>query len=278
MKTQDATNSLLAATARWTASVRAAESQRPDCLFNDPWAKLLAGEEGASWIAQRTPDKVLPIVIRTRYFDDFLQRTAQEEDIRQVILMAAGLDTRGFRLNWAEGVHVFEIDQPAVMQYKEQVLYAAHAQPACTRRVIEQDLAGSWQAALVGAGFQPDLPSLWLLEGFLFYLPYEKVTAVLEGVSAMAAPESWLGFDIINSAMLTHPYTKAWIEMQAASGAPWIGTLDDPEAFLDPLGWKAELTQAGQPDASYGRWNLPVLPTRMPGVPHNWFVTAHKPK
>lgn len=72
MERHDAINSLLAATARWTASVRALGTQRPDSLLNDPWAGALAGEEGANWIVQRSPDKVLPIVIRTRYFDDFL--------------------------------------------------------------------------------------------------------------------------------------------------------------------------------------------------------------
>jgi hypothetical protein len=62
--------------------------------------------------------------------------------------------------------------------------------------------------------------------------------------------------------------------MQAKSGAPWIGVLDDPEAFLGELGWQVSLTQAGQPDAHYERWTLPFIPTQMPGMPHNWFVTA----
>jgi len=278
MEPKEFTNSLLGATARWTASVRAMESQRPDCLFNDPFASALAGEEGAEWIAQRTAEKVLPIVLRTRYFDDFLLRIGQQQDVHQVVLLAAGLDTRAFRLCWAEGTQLFEIDQPSVMQHKEQVLSAIHVWPACARRVIEQDLSGAWQEALVGAGFLPDYPSLWLLEGFLFYLPNQQINAILEAVSALAAPGSWVGFDIINGAMLTHPFTRGWIEMQAASGAPWIGTMEDPEAYLAGLGWKAVLTQAGQPDASYGRWTLPVLPTRMPAVPHNWFVTAQKQK
>ena len=60
-----------------------------------------------------------------------------------------------------------------------------------------------------------------------------------------------------------------------AENVGWI-TLDDPAAFLSELGWQAGLTQAGQPDAHYGRWNLPVLPTAMANIPHNWFVTAQK--
>lgn len=92
----------------------------------------------------------------------------------------------------------------------------------------------------------------------------------------MAAAGSWLGFDIINSVMLTFPLTQKWVEMQAKAGAPWIGTMDDPVEFLAARGWQANLTQAGAEDASYGRWPFPVIPTTMPGIPHNWFVTAQK--
>ena len=75
---------------------------------------------------------------------------------------------------------------------------------------------------------------------------------MLDEVCAYAAPGSWLGFDIVNDLTLTHPLTKAWIEMQAQAGAPWIGALDDPEAFLSERNWQACITQIGQPDAIYG--------------------------
>jgi hypothetical protein len=62
--------------------------------------------------------------------------------------------------------------------------------------------------------------------------------------------------------------------MQAAAGAPWLGTIEDPVGFLAERGWAPSLTQAGQPDADYGRWTLPVVPTSVPDFPHYWFVTA----
>lgn len=74
--------STLEATARWTAAVRAMENARADVLFHDPWAEALAGEEGRTWMAQRTSDRVVPIVPRTRFFDDFLQHTTRECGIR----------------------------------------------------------------------------------------------------------------------------------------------------------------------------------------------------
>jgi methyltransferase (TIGR00027 family) len=266
----------LGSTARWTAGVRAQESAREDRLFDDPWAAALAGKEGAEWIEQRSADSVVPMVIRTRFFDDFLQRITLQNAIRQVVLMAAGLDTRAFRLNWPEGTRLFELDQAPVLKYKEQVLRSAGARPACQRQTIDADLTGPWKERLIKAGFDAQHPAGWLLEGFLFYLPNESVMHVLDEVTSLAAPGSWMGFDVINSTMLTSPWTRQWVEMQANSGAPWVGTLDDPEGFLAARGWKASLTQAGAEDANYGRWPYPVIPTTMPDMPHNWFVIAQK--
>jgi len=269
-------NSTLAATACWTAAVRARESRREDRLFHDPWAEALAGEQGASWIAQRPEDSTITMALRTRYFDDFLEQISSLDKIRQVVFLAAGFDTRAFRLKWPAGVCVFEMDQPSVMDYKETVLQSLGATAVCERRIIRKDLTGSWKEALVETGFDPARPSCFLLEGFLFYLSSETATEVIDSVTLLSAPGTRLGFDVMNSAMLTSPYTKAWVEMQVQSGAPWIGTMDDPESFLSSRGWIAALTQAGQPEANHGRWKLPVFPTKTPNFPHNWWVTAVK--
>jgi len=111
-------NSTLAATACWTAAVRARESGRKDRSFHDPWAEALAGEQGASWIAQRPEDSTITMALRTPYFDDFLEQISSLDEIRQVVLLAAGFDTRAFRLKWPAGVCIFEMDQPSVMDYK----------------------------------------------------------------------------------------------------------------------------------------------------------------
>lgn len=128
----------------------------------------------------------------------------------------------------------------------------------------------------MSSGFDSAQPSLWLLDGFLFYLPGAAVTRILDTVTGLASSGSWCGFDIVNSLVLTSPWTKPWVDMQAASGAPWLGTMDDPQAFMGQRGWQATLTQAGAADANHGRWHLPVLPVDMPDMPHNWFVTAYK--
>ena len=266
----------LGSTAYWTAAVRAMEHERPDRLFADPWAAALAGETGKAWINTRTPDSVAPIVLRTRFFDDFLQRVTQQSGIRQVVLMAAGLDTRPIRLNWPEKTTFFELDQASLLVYKEQMLSAAGAVPGVERHAVSVDLTTTWKDALLLAGFNAQSSAIWLLEGFLFYLATADLTRILDEVSSLAAEGSWLGFDVINSEVLTSPWTRAWVEMQASQAAPWIGTLDDPVGFLAQRGWMAELSQAGAPDANHERWTLPVIPVTMPGMPHNWYVTAKK--
>lgn len=271
-------NEALVNTAHWTASVRAMESARADALFRDAWAADLAGAMGATWIAGRSPESVVPIIIRTRYFDDFLQRITEQEQIRQVILLGAGLDTRAYRLSWPEGTQLLEIDQPALSAYKENFFDAAGCEAGCTRRAIGMDLASPWSEALRSNGFATEERSVWLLEGLLFYLPNEQIAQVLNLVTTLAAPGSWLAFDIINSVMLSSPLTQKWLEMQAEAGAPWIGTMDDPVGYLAERGWTANLSQAGAPEAHYGRWPFPVFPTTLPGLPHNWYVTARKEK
>jgi methyltransferase (TIGR00027 family) len=271
-----ARSTALEATARWTAAARAAESAREDRLFRDPWAAALAGPEGRAWLEQRPPDSLLLMILRTRYFDDWLQGVLGSGVIRQIVLVAAGLDTRAFRLPWPKTARCFEIDRPAVLRYKEAILDGAGARPQCVRRTVEADLTRPWADKLLAAGFDPGEPSGWLLEGLLFYLSCDDMTRLLDAVTGLASVGSMLGFDIVNGPMLTSPWTRAWVDMQSEAGAPWIGTMDDPVGFLAARGWRAVLTQAGQPDADHGRWTLPVIPTTMPEMPHNWFVTAER--
>ena len=267
---------LLGLTARWTAEVRAKESVRADRLFHDPWAAALAGKEGEEWVEHRSGDNGLSIAVRTRFFDDFLGCVTSQDAIRQVVLMAAGLDTRAFRLAWPAQTCLFELDQPQVLKDKEQVLTAAHGQPTCERKTVGVDLTAPWRESLLKAGFDSSHPSVWLLEGFLFYLPKETITRMLDELTSLAVPGSWLGFDIINRAMLTSPWTRQWVESLANAGIPWIGTMDDPEAELAARGWQAQLSQPGEAEANYGRWPYPVIPRTLPEMPRYWLVTAQK--
>lgn len=143
--TIEATTRLLASTSHWMASVRALENSRPDRLIKDPWASALAGHEGFAWMKQRSEESVLPIVLRTRFFDDFLLQVSREfeklgKDL-QVVLLAAGLDTRSYRLPWPEGTKLFELDQPAVLSYKAEILSSNNTMPNCVRITMGQPVS-----------------------------------------------------------------------------------------------------------------------------------------
>ncbi|MBX5459318.1 MAG: SAM-dependent methyltransferase [Thermogemmatispora sp.] len=252
----DSTKRRISVTAFLTAAARAVESQRPDRLFDDPWAALLASREGFS-ILEKGEDRGASIVVRTRYFDEWLQRLTQEEGLRQIVLPAAGLDTRAFRLTWPPATRFFELDLPAVVLYKEARL---QAQPRCQRTILAVDLTSSdWENQLQQAGFQPALPSVWLVEGLFFYLPLEQTRQLLARLSRLAAPGSWLGFDAIHSAMLSSPLTSSRIQLTKKNGAPWIGAIADPVALLASFGWQASFVSNARKGYEYGRAIFPFI-------------------
>jgi methyltransferase (TIGR00027 family) len=278
MSSQQPKQDTLISTACWIAAVRARESERANRLFSDPLAARLSGEEGQVWRQRTTGGKdenEVGLAIRTRFFDDFLLHVTREYAVRQVVIAAAGMDTRAFRLTWPQQTHLFELDLPPIFVRKEQVLSNAGAVPTCQRHVVRVDLSDAcWVDAVQQAGFDPGQRVVWLLEGLLFYLPPEVVTALFERMTALSAMGSWLGCELKNTQMLTSPQTRSWIELLAREGAAWISSVDDPEAFLAERGWRARVVELGEDGAHFGRWPFPVIPRSVPGVPRTFFVTA----
>jgi methyltransferase (TIGR00027 family) len=161
----------VALTAQYTARARALETQRVDALFHDPWADRFAGRAGDAWLArQQSEHPGLPLILRTRFFDDFLADHVGDVSLRQVVLLAAGYDTRAYRLMWPQGTHLYAIDQPEALARKEEVLRCEHATPRRQRVAIGVDLAADWEAPLLTAGFAPERQSICLLEGLLMDL------------------------------------------------------------------------------------------------------------
>ncbi len=273
-------NEQLGLTARWTALARAEESQREDALFHDPWAAALAGEIGR-WEELEMSEEIQKalrsmLTVRTRFFDDFLQRTAIEQKIQQVVLIAAGLDARAFRLPWPEQTRLFELDQPQVLEYKEQILAVSGAKAACERKIVKIDLRDDWMGALKDAGFDAGQSSVWLLEGLLPYLSSDAVERLFDRITALSAAQSWMSFDEVNEAWLTSELVRPVVNLIERVGIFWQSAMDDPQAFLEKRGWSASVIQPGEEGANYGRWPYPVIPRSVPDVPHSWLVVAQK--
>jgi methyltransferase (TIGR00027 family) len=146
--------------------------------------------------------------VRTHFFDEYFG-AAVNSGIRQVVILAAGLDSRAYRLNWPAGTAVYEIDQPKVLEYKAGILESHGAVPAAKRNAVAVDLRDDWPAALIAAGFVRNQPTAWLAEGLLAYLPIEMCTA-------LSAPGSQLAVEVFT--MNTHGNKQRWNRMRDRLG------------------------------------------------------------
>lgn len=200
--------SSVGATAVMVAAARAAETDRPDRIITDPYAKVLvAGAGTGAWgfigdtdfrakVAAQDPEVDALFehmgnyqAVRTHFFDAYFA-AAVDAGIRQVVILASGLDSRAFRLTWPAGTTVFEIDQPLVLEYKSATLAAQGATPTADRREVAIDLRQDWPAALRAAGFDAAQPTAWLAEGLLMYLPADAQDRLFAQISDLSAPGS----------------------------------------------------------------------------------------
>jgi methyltransferase (TIGR00027 family) len=223
-----------------TAAARALETERDGGLLSDPWARALAGSKGFEILGALGPasaDGPSLYVVRHRFFDDFLLELAAREGLRQVVLVAAGLDTRAFRLEWPPGTRVFEIDQRDVFAHKDAILDGSGARPLADRVVVPADLREDWPRALLAAGFEPDRPTVWVAEGLLFYLPEDAVHRLLEDMHRLSAPGSHLATDTMGASAGPPEEFK---ELFASLNAPFVFTTDDPVGLMREHGWDAD--------------------------------------
>ena len=270
----------VASTALWMAAIRARETARPDRLFEDPLAEVLAGPEGVALMEEMEaglPDNPA-IPIRTRYVDERLRTMVTREAVAQVVLVGAGMDTRAFRQGLPASVVVFEVDKPAMLELKEQRLdlVGTRARPTCQRRVVPADLAGRFDRLLVSAGFDAGRPAAFVAEGLLGYLDEAQVHRLLGILAGLAAAGSALLADVSGRVPPGTPFLDTWFAKLATAGIHRRFATDDPEGLFAAHGWEAEVVQYGEDGANFGRWSWPVLPRDDTSWPHNYLVTARR--
>jgi methyltransferase (TIGR00027 family) len=179
--------------------------------------------------------------VRTRYFDDFFARASQSGS-RQAVILAAGLDCRAYRLVWPADCTVFEVDQPRVLGFKQQVLDQQGAVPSTRRVTIATDLREDWASALIAAGFDPDQPTAWALEGLLPYLPGPAQDALFERLHELSAVGSQIVAELgpepgeleeFGESMLTisqdgiqPPVVDLWYDDSRANTKDWLAERD----------------------------------------------------
>jgi len=207
-------------TARMCAASRWIEAQRRDSLFADALASKLAGAEGMQY-----PMGDWILVPRTRFGDDHLRRQYQEQGVRQLVLLGAGMDARAWRMDLPE-LHVFEIDTPDLFNQKEP-LVADEKLITASRNIVQTDFsdAKDWAYLLKGAGFDPDKPAVWLLEGLMMYLDDNSAARTLQKIGTLSNDQrSTIFFDAI-----TKSYVRSNINIH---GARFVGGCDDYGGWL----------------------------------------------
>ncbi|SOJ52738.1 Putative S-adenosyl-L-methionine-dependent methyltransferase [Mycobacterium simulans] len=219
------------ATALGVAASRAVETAGANPLIRDEFAELLVSSAGPIW-ARLADAEVAWLegdphgqrvhrlgcdyqAVRTHFFDEYFN-AAGKAGIRQVVILAAGLDSRAYRLDWPSGTVVYEIDQPKVLDYKTEILGSQGAVPAAKRCAVAVDLRDDWPGALTSAGFDRTQPTAWLAEGLLPYLPSDAADRLFEMVNSLSAPGSKVAVEAFN--MKTNGNTGRWRRMRERLG------------------------------------------------------------
>lgn len=276
------------ATALGVAAARAAATESENPLISDPFARVFldaAGEGMWSWFA--TPNLSAQIIAaepdlkprlqamvdymaaRTAFFDRFFLDAARA-GVHQAVILAAGLDSRAWRLPWPDGTTVYELDQPRVLDFKSSTLAEHGAKPACRLVSVAVDLRHDWPVALRRAGFDASAPSAWSAEGLLPFLPAAAQELLFERVQELGAAGSRIaveapGPDFLDQAArdkqreTMQRLRDLMAKMEPEREVPDIQDLwyfeerEDVGAWLRRHGWDVTVTPAEELMAGYGR-------------------------
>jgi methyltransferase (TIGR00027 family) len=267
------------ATALGVARLRVAEHERPDRLVADPYAELIlaaaaggsvwatmASQAGADFFALMADQ----VAVRTRFLDQTLLRLARA-GCAQVVLLACGMDTRAYRLDWPTGTRVFEVDFAEVLAFRDRALAAHGIAQRCQRVEVAADLRQDWPTTLRGAGFDPGQITAWLAEGILYALPADAADTLLERITDLSAPGSMLALDQVQDS----PSLRA----ARAAVSPdlvelWQGGPADLPGWLTSHGWRPSIHDLREIATQYRR----TVPVELAGgvteASRAWLATA----
>jgi methyltransferase (TIGR00027 family) len=223
--------------------------------------------------------------VRTHFFDAFFA-DAVAAGIRQVVILASGLDSRAYRLEWPAQTVVFEIDQPKVLDYKAARMAEHGWLPSAKRHAVAIDLRLDWPNALREAGFDAGAPTAWLAEGLLMYLPADAQDRLFEQITALSAPGSRVAAETVGvrSDERRAETRQKFDRIKAQFGmedTPDVAELmyNDPDRadvaqWLDQHGWRSSAVTSADEMRRLDRWVLP--PEESEQDAFSSFVTAEK--
>lgn len=228
-------------TARWVAVYRAQETERPDAIFRDPFARRLAGERGEQ-IARMKPlggDNAWSMITRTYLIDEFIKAELQRgADL--VVNLAAGLDSRPYRMHLPPSLRWVEVDLPGILDYKEEVL--RDEKPVCALKRIRLDLSDvHGRRELFAQLGQSAKRALIITEGLMIYLTAEAAAGLAADLAAPASFHSWI-VDIASPGLLR--MLRKRMASQLSQAAPFKFAPEEGPRFFKQYGWELAEVQS----------------------------------
>ncbi len=223
-------------TANWVALYRAMESERPDALFNDPFARTLAGPRGAEIVRKldRSRTYAWPMIVRTKVMDDIIERLVGES-VDLVVNLAAGLDARPYRLALPPALRWVEVDFQKTIDDKTAVL--ADAKPRCRLERYAVDLADVVaRRAFLERAASDARNALVITEGLLVYLSAGQVGELADDLAAAPGIAWWL--TDLASPFVLKMMQRSWGKSVTAGRAPFQFAPENGAAFFEPHGWR----------------------------------------
>ena len=198
----------------------------------------------------------LGMAVRTMYFDQFLNGGCAA-GIRQVVILASGLDARGYRLPWPQGTVVFDLDQPGVIDFKVATMARLGAEAAADVRNVGVDLRDDWPSALRAAGFDDTVTTAWIAEGLLMYLPSDAQDRLFDHITAMSPVGSRVATEFFPdmSAFTDDDGQTRWRRMGFSSdlsGLVYAGERSHVIEYLQGLGWRVQSNLVSELFERYG--------------------------
>ncbi|AOW95271.1 SAM-dependent methyltransferase [Rhodococcus sp. WMMA185] len=294
----------MGATAVMTAMARADETNSANPLIRDQFAEPLVAtpqlahvceQVSSMWADAGEADRqqvVDHLAVRTHFFDAFFTEAA-EAGIGQHVILASGLDSRPYRLNWPAGTVVYDNDVPAVLEYKAATLRAYGAEPTATLREVGVDLRHDWPAALLQAGFDPTRATAWLAEGLLPFLRGTAQEAMFANMHRLSADGSRVAVEVLHiDDQRRREVEQQWHKERLAREQRgedvsfdhpfrlWYGDEGRPDCvqWFDLHGWTAQSVDSRQEAQRLGRTIAPPSSDQpFFGSFNTSFVTAELP-
>jgi methyltransferase (TIGR00027 family) len=229
-------------TARWVAEYRARETARPDAVFRDPFAARLAGQQGQKIAAGFAFGKQheWAYVARTYLVDRFIAQ-AVERGVDMVVNLAAGLDSRAYRLALPAGLRWVEVDLPGILDYKQEILKTD--KPVCALESIRLDLSDTLARRKLFQQLGSQAKNVLVLtEGLLIYLTPEEAGGLAQDVAGPESFRHWV-IDLVSPRLLKMLQDTMGPKLNAAGAPLKFGPSDGPN-FFRPCGWKPKDVQS----------------------------------